>query len=210
MDPAGRGGRRLLDRRRGRRLLDAEGGRCRVGGRRGVTDGQADVGRVGHRAPVQAVARDAGVTLVTRRPLVARDDDVDPGWMGAKCLRGFGRLDDPAERIRTAARARGCGTVPPQVLERLRGLHEGGRVRLVEGSAAVGVVPVGRHVLLRLADGCALAADRVVPAAGNLAGGRRGAARITASLVGEDPLSADSGVTTGAELWPAVRRPGST
>ncbi len=212
----------------------------------------------------QAVARGASVTLVTRRPLVARSYDVDPGWMGPKRLAAFERSNDPADRIRAAARARGGGTVPPAALGRLRELAAGGRVRLVEGVAALGVVPVGHHVLVRLADGCSLAADRAVtamgsvarvefdplleplaragvlrtvrglpilddalrvpgtrlhvmgrlaterlgPAAGNLAGARRGAARIAAVLLGIDPLDADPGISTGPDPWPA-RRPGS-
>lgn len=210
----------------------------------------------------QAVARGAAVTMVTRRPLVARSYDVEPGWMGPKCLRGFATIDDPAERIRAAARARGGGTVPPAVLDRLRDLASSRRIRIVEGSAAVGVRRIRDHVLVRLADGCALAADRVVtamgsvprvefdpllaplaatagietvlglpllddglrlpgtgvhvmgrlaaerlgPAAGNLAGARRAAARIVADLLGLDPLAADPGVTTGAELRPAAPR----
>ena len=210
----------------------------------------------------QAVQRGARVTLVTRRPLVARTYDVDPGWMGPKYLRGFSQLADAGERIRVARSARGGGTVPPDVLDRLRALAAEGLIGIREGVAAVAVRSSPTGLVLCLADGTELGADRVVtamgsvpradddpllaplirrgivrtvsgiplldealrvpgtglhvmgrlaierlgPAAGNLAGARRAAARIVADLIGSDPVAADPGVTVDARVWPRLSR----
>lgn len=115
----------------------------------------------------QAMARDASVTMVTRRALVAREFDVDPGWMGPKHLDPFGRVANPVERVRLALAARGGGTVPPLVLDELRAHADAGRIRLVEGTAAVAVEPLGDRRCVTLTDGSRLHADRVVAPLGS-------------------------------------------
>lgn len=115
----------------------------------------------------QALSRDAAVTLVTRRRLVAREFDVDPGWMGPKYLDGFEQVPDPADRVRRALAARGGGTVPPLVLDLLRQQVTDGRLHLIEGVAAVAVRQQGTQRCVQLADGTAVHADRVVAALGS-------------------------------------------
>ena len=77
----------------------------------------------GHLA-MGAVERRARVTLITRRPIVERDFDVEPGWLGPRHLAGFWRAGDPQRRIDTARAARGGGTMPRwmrrQILDQIR------------------------------------------------------------------------------------------
>jgi NADPH-dependent 2,4-dienoyl-CoA reductase/sulfur reductase-like enzyme len=115
----------------------------------------------------QALERGAHPTLVTRRPLVPREFDVDPGWMGPKYLAEFDRVPDRSERVRRALEARGGGTVPPLVLEDLTSRVRCGSVRLVEGVAAVLAVESGGSWCVELVDGERLHADRVVAALGS-------------------------------------------
>lgn len=66
-----------------------------------------------------AARRGATVRLRSRRPLVRRSFDVEPGWLGPRNLRRFGRCRHPARR-RLIDEARGGGSVPSQDLAVLR------------------------------------------------------------------------------------------
>lgn len=68
---------------------------------------------------IGASRRGAAVTLVSRRPLVQRHFDTDPGWLGPKELDRFTAEPDPAVRRRLIHHARGGGTVPARWLEAL-------------------------------------------------------------------------------------------
>lgn len=72
----------------------------------------------GHLA-VAARARGADVTLVTRRPIVERDFDVEPGWLGPRHLDGYSQLRSPTQRLEVAQTARGGGTMPSWMHRRL-------------------------------------------------------------------------------------------
>jgi len=200
----------------------------------------------------QVLTRDGFPIMVTRRTLVERHFDVDPGWMGPKYLDGFERIADPTERVLTARSARGGGTVPPGDLERLRREVESGRVELHEGNPVERAETTDTGACVHLADGRMIRADRVVaatgslpsvdddpiasqlvtasetdvvcdvpvlddhlrlpgttvyvtgglatvqlgPAAGNLAGARRSAKRIAASLCGGTPMIEDPGTSS--------------
>ena len=72
----------------------------------------------GHLA-VGARARGADVTLVTRRPIVERDFDVEPGWLGPRHLDGYSQLRSPTRRFEVAQTARGGGTMPSWMHRRL-------------------------------------------------------------------------------------------
>jgi len=99
-----------------------------VGG--GLTAGHLVVG---------ALERSAHVTLVTRRTIVERHFDVDPGWLGPKNLDGFERLRSPERRLATARGARGGGSMPPWMCHRLRQEIESGHVEHLVGPIDRGV-----------------------------------------------------------------------
>jgi FAD-NAD(P)-binding len=77
-----------------------------------------------------AVRRGAGVTLVSRHPLASKLFDADPGWIGPKYLRLFQREEDPAARLRMVRRARGGGSVTPDLLATLERHATAGLVTL--------------------------------------------------------------------------------
>lgn len=79
-----------------------------------------------------AAERGARVTVLARRRLEARLFDADPGWIGPKYLRFFQSDPDPEARLRMIQRARGGGSVTPELLERLRRRQAKGRLRILE------------------------------------------------------------------------------
>jgi len=81
-----------------------------------------------------ARSRGARVTLIARRPLVERDFDVEPGWLGPKHLDGYLLLADPQRRLDTARSARGGGSVPGWMRRRICAEVDAGAVRLVIGA----------------------------------------------------------------------------
>ena len=98
--------------------------------RRGIRRGEhvAIVGgglTAGHLA-CWATSQGARVTLVTRRPLVQREFDTDPGWLGPRHMRGYLATRCPVERARLAIEARGGGSMPGWMLGRLDSLVEDG------------------------------------------------------------------------------------
>ncbi len=130
----------------------------------------------GHLA-VGAVQRRARVTLVTRRPIVERDFDVEPGWLGPRYLNGFWRHEDPRRRLDIARAARGGGSMPGWMCRRLRAEIDGGRIEHIVGPVEAcrfddGVGEV--HVA-----GRSLAADRCW-----LATGTRPDVHVDAALAG--------------------------
>lgn len=86
----------------GRRAIDVVGG--------GLTAVQLAIG---------AAAAGTRTRLIGRRPLVERQFDVEPGWLGPRELDRW-RTRPPAERRRLIDRARGGGSVPAGDLARLR------------------------------------------------------------------------------------------
>jgi hypothetical protein len=110
-----------------------------------------------------AARRGALVTLVSRRPLVEREFDTDPGWLGPKEMKRFLDIDCLATRARTAAAARGGGTMPSWMLEQLRALEASKRLQVYCGNVVsvdddVATVRTGRGATSRLD---AIATDRV-------------------------------------------------
>jgi lysine/ornithine N-monooxygenase len=79
--------------------------------------------------------RGARVTLMSRHRLEARLFDADPGWVGPKYLSIFQREPDPAARLRMIRRARGRGSVTPELLDRLRRHQSDGRIEILEETA---------------------------------------------------------------------------
>ena len=81
-----------------------------------------------------AVARGADVELLARRRLRVKNFDTDPGWLGPKFLDGFAAVTDAAERLAIARAARGGGSIPPWMHDRLRTLAATGRLTIREAA----------------------------------------------------------------------------
>lgn len=84
-----------------------------------------------------AAARGARVTLASRHRLEARVFDADPGWVGPKYLSIFQGEPDPEARIRMIRRARGRGSVTPELLDRLRRHQRDDRAEILEEVAVL-------------------------------------------------------------------------
>jgi hypothetical protein len=90
-----------------------------VGG--GLTSGHLAVG---------AIARGAKVRLVTRRQLVEKWFDADPGWVGPKYLKDFGLEPDWRVRWQQIQTARNGGSLTPAMLTQLRQLAREGMLTI--------------------------------------------------------------------------------
>ena len=77
-----------------------------------------------------AARRGATADLVVRRPVVEREFDTDPGWLGPREMRAFLDTKCLEARARLAVEARGGGSMPGWMLSRLRDLAAAGRVRI--------------------------------------------------------------------------------
>ena len=115
---------------------------------------------------VGAVERGAHVELVSRRPIEIRSFDTDPGWLGPKHLRAFSAEPDPELRHRQALAARGGGTMPGWMHQRLEALAALGTVRLHEGRRVVAAGVANDRAELGLDDGTALDTDLIWLATG--------------------------------------------
>jgi cation diffusion facilitator CzcD-associated flavoprotein CzcO len=117
-------------------------------------------------AHVVARAVDAGahVEWVTRRPIVEREFDTDPGWLGPLEMQGFARIADRAERLQRVIDARGGGTVPPWMMQRLRPAERSGQICRRVGTVEVDGAGDQVHVLV---DGRRVVADVVWDATGD-------------------------------------------
>ncbi len=111
----------------------------------------------GHLA-VAASARKATVTLVTRRPIVERNFDVEPGWLGPRHLDGFWKLRSPHRRLEVARTARGGGTMPSWMCRRLHCEIDAGRMTHLVGPIER-VADDGSRIDLHV-DGQTISADR--------------------------------------------------
>lgn len=130
------------------RSLESAGGEVRhlydPGFRRG-----ADQGGSGRRAIVGAgiagaqaalaLAREgeAGrLVLVSRMPITVFPYDVDPCWMGPKCMEGFSRIPDLGARRREIRKARKSGTMPSEIAADLRRAIDRREIELVRGEVS--------------------------------------------------------------------------
>lgn len=82
-----------------------------------------------------AAKRGANVNLLARRAVETRNFDTDPGWLGPKYLRAFDAEDDPAQRLYLAQTARGGGTIPFWMRERLDTLAADDALTLFEATS---------------------------------------------------------------------------
>ncbi len=123
--------------------------------RRGTTVAVVGGGLTAAHLVAQAVDAGAHVEWVTRRPIVEREFDTDPGWLGPLEMQRFAAIADRAERLQRVIDARGGGTVPPWMMQRLRPAERSGqicrrvgRVEVETGEGDdVGVLVDGRRVV---------------------------------------------------------------
>jgi hypothetical protein len=122
---------------------------------------------------VGARARGAMVRLISRRDIVEREFDSDPGWLGPKYLQGFLATTDLADRAAAVRAARGGGSVPAWLLAELRAASGAavGRPALSPScggrlAAAVNEVSEASGTQVRLASGEVVDADALWCATG--------------------------------------------
>jgi cation diffusion facilitator CzcD-associated flavoprotein CzcO len=115
-----------------------------------------------------AIGRGAKVEWITRRPVTSRMFDVEPGWLGPKHLDRFAATPDPADRLQMARDARGGGSVPPWMLERLDA-HARRHAVDRHTSDVVDATLEGDRARLDTAEGGSLPVDRVWLATGTVA-----------------------------------------
>jgi hypothetical protein len=158
----------------------------------------------GHLACGAAI-RGAHVHLVHRRPLVERNFDTDPGWLGPKEMRGFTAEQDLDARRVMAAAARGGGSIPGWILGDLEAQAVGGCLEIVHGDVRSCHAPAGGGVRLELtvgdnADG------------GRAAGGRAVGGRAVGRGVDVDEVWLATGhvldVASDPIMGPLLRGPG--
>lgn len=115
---------------------------------------------------VGAVARGATVHLLARRALAVRMFDVEPAWLGPRCLSPYLAEPDPHVRLRLAQEARGGGSIPPWMLQRLDALAATGALQINASGPLVGAGRDGEDVVFRCRDGQRVTVDRVWLATG--------------------------------------------
>jgi thioredoxin reductase len=112
-----------------------------------------------------AARQPGSVTVVMRHPVRVFDFDSDPCWMNALCLTDFHRLTDYDQRRAVIRAARHRGSLPPEVAAAFNEAAAKGVIahRQTEITAAQ---TSASGILLNLADGTQLNADRVLLATG--------------------------------------------
>ncbi len=114
-----------------------------------------------------AIRRGADVIQIVRRPVVVRDFDVEPAWLGPRELNRFGVERSPERRLALVRAARGGGSVPPWMDEALATHRERDRLqRIVHDLSDARVVAGADRVRIDLA-GTVVDADRCWLATGS-------------------------------------------
>jgi cation diffusion facilitator CzcD-associated flavoprotein CzcO len=116
---------------------------------------------------VGAAERGARVVMVVRRRLRPRMFDVDPGWLGPKCLRGFAEESDPHVRFCMVLQARDGGRVTPSMLARLRALARDRTIEILEETDIVAAGRCAGRWMTTTTRGDALGCDEIWLATGS-------------------------------------------
>jgi cation diffusion facilitator CzcD-associated flavoprotein CzcO len=84
----------------------------------------------GHAA-VRWAEAGAEVVIISRHPVRVARYDTEPGWLGPKNMRGFGRLRSLRRRREAIGAARNRGTMTSDVARNVQRLRDAGRIRWV-------------------------------------------------------------------------------
>lgn len=95
----------------------------------------------------RAIESGAHVEWLTRRPVVERHFDTDPGWLGPKEMGTFSAESDPDRRLELVIAARDGGSVPPWMLDRLAEFERSGRLCRRVGGVEVAESAAGRGLV---------------------------------------------------------------
>jgi hypothetical protein len=117
-----------------------------VGGRIAVLGGGLSAAHLA----VGAAERGAEVHLLTRRRLTVRRFDTHPSWLGPSKRRPFEREPDPFLRRRAIDRARGGGTIPHRMRQRLQTHVDRGAIVLHERTTILAADADSRGVCVDL------------------------------------------------------------
>jgi hypothetical protein len=135
-----------------------------VGGRVAILGGGLSAAHLA----VGAAERGAEVHLLTRRRLTVRRFDTHPSWLGPSKRRPFEREPDPFLRRRAIDRARGGGTIPHRMRERLQAHIDAGAIVLHERATVVSAGTLGDRLCLHLRVPLQLEVDALWTATGGV------------------------------------------
>ncbi|WP_232321581.1 FAD/NAD(P)-binding protein [Picosynechococcus sp. PCC 7117] len=120
----------------------------------------------GHLA-LGAIARQAQVTIVARRPFQEKLFDADAGWLGPKYLKGFAAETDWQKRHQMILEARNGGSLTPAVMTQLRRAERQDKVTLKPNCQIQAAHWQGNHWQLHCDNGEILQGDRLWLATGS-------------------------------------------
>jgi hypothetical protein len=120
----------------------------------------------GQTALALAKRHPGAVTLLLRRPIDEHQFDSDPCWNGPKCLRDFHACRDYGQRRRLIAAARHPGSMPKDILIKVRHAVREGTLHLCEAEVTQAEIGVGGQISLSLSNGDWLNTDRLLLATG--------------------------------------------
>jgi hypothetical protein len=120
----------------------------------------------GQTALALAKRQPGTVTLLMRRPIDEHQFDSDPCWNGPKRLRDFHACRDYGQRRRLIAAARHPGSMPKDILTKVRHAVREGTLNLCEAEVTQAEIGVGGQISLSLSNGDWLNTDRLLLATG--------------------------------------------
>jgi hypothetical protein len=97
-----------------------------------------------------------------------RSFDTDPGWLGPEHLRSFDATESPTQRLEQASAARGGGTMPDWMVNRLHELAAKGRLCIQTGVPIATADTIDVHYELTLADNTTITGDLLWLATGTI------------------------------------------
>lgn len=120
----------------------------------------------GQTALALAKRQPGAVTLLLRHPIDEHQFDSDPCWNGPKCLRDFHACRDYVQRRRMIGQARHPGSMPKDILTKVRYALREGTLRLCQADVSKVETHANGPIVLSLSDGDWLVTDRLLLATG--------------------------------------------